>query len=220
MIRVAAATPPTDFDSRVRQRGMGAIAELVGERPTTPRGGPKRKVVASRREDIPPDAFPPYWRDVLPDMLESYHRLCAYLSLYIEYATGSPTVDHVIPKSKAWVHVYEWSNYRLACALVNSRKSNTDSVLDPFEVHDDWFGLEFVEYQVKPGPGATGPIGDRVVETIEKLGLNEDDCRKARQEYVEAYLGPDPIPLSYVERRAPFIARELRRQGLLRAGDT
>jgi len=220
MIRVEAAPEPSDFDEKVRRPGLDAIAELVGKNPAHPRPGPKREKVAERREDIPAAEFPPYWRKVNSEMLTRYRRLCAYLSLYIEHATGAPTIDHVIPKSKAWDRVYEWSNYRLACALMNSRKNNTDKVLDPFEIDDDWFALELVELQVKPGPGATGAIAERVEQTIEQLGLNDDDCCKARQEYVEGYLSDeDPLPFSYVKRRAPFIARELKRHGRLREDD-
>jgi len=69
MIPVILAEAPVDFESRVRQKGLDAIAELVGEQPSRPRTGSKRNKIADRREDIPSDAFPTYWRDVLPDML-------------------------------------------------------------------------------------------------------------------------------------------------------
>lgn len=215
MIRVAPAEAPADFEERVRRPGLEAIAELVGEKPSTKRPGPRRMKIAGSRDDIPPDAFPPHWRKVLPDMLAAYHRLCAYLSLYIEHATGSASVDHVVPKSRAWNRVYEWSNFRLASAGVNARKGVADLVLDPFEITDDLFALEFVDFQVKPGPGATGPLTERVVDTIEKLGLNSQDCCLARREYVECYERRQ-IDAAHLERRAPFIARELARQGLLR----
>jgi 5-methylcytosine-specific restriction endonuclease McrA len=220
MIQVVEALAPDDFDQRVRQPGLNAIAELVGEDPGILRRGRKRIKVAERREDIPGNAFPPLWREVLPDMLDKYKRLCAYLSLYIEHGTGSPTIDHVIPKSKAWDRVYEWSNFRLASSLMNSRKSDKlDVVLDPFDVNNDWLELEFFGYQVKPGLAALGKILTNVQNTIDTLHLNDDICCSARREYVEAYLCEDPIPFSYLERRAPFIARELRRQGLIRVED-
>jgi hypothetical protein len=219
MIRVTPAQAPEDFDERVRNRGLDAIAELVGEKPKRRRRGPRRKKVAETRDQIPPDHFPPLWRDALPDMLHAYNRLCAYLSLYIEHATGSPTVDHVLPKSKAWDKVYEWSNYRLASALVNSKKNDVAHVLDPFEIEDGFFALEFFDFQVKAGATAVGELEVKVVETIEKLGLNAPDCCKARREYIENYKRRD-IKLDYLERRAPFVARELRRQGLLNVGDT
>lgn len=219
MIPVTSATEPADFEDRVRRKGLDAIAEMVGEMPSRVRRGPKRKKMADTRDGIPPEAFPPYWRDVLPEMLDSYRRLCAYLALYIERATGNPSVDHVIPKSKAWDKVYEWSNYRLACSLVNARKNDVDLALDPFEIHEGWFALEFVEFQVVVGSTAQGDVIDRIEDSVVKLGLNLPECCKARGEYVESYRDGH-IDLPYLTRRAPFIARELRRQGLLLRGDT
>jgi len=218
MIPVIKVDEPPDFDARVRQKGLNAITELIGQKPNRVRRGPKRTKVAATPAEIPWEAFPPFWRDVLPEMLDSYHRLCAYLSLYIEHATGSPSVDHVIPKSKAWDKVYEWSNYRLACALVNARKNNVEGVLDPFQISEGLFALELVEFQVIAGPSAQGEVIARVEASIETLGLNLADCRKARREYVESY-EEGHIDLSYLTRRAPFIAQELRRQGRLRQGD-
>ena len=223
MIPVTPASEPADFDARVRRKGLDAIAELTGKKPAQARPGRRRKKVAEKPEEIPADAFPSFWRDVLPDMLHSYNRLGAYLALYIEHATGSPSVDHVVPKSKAWDRVYEWSNYRLACALVNSKKNNLDLVLDPFQMGPGLFALEFYEFQVTPGPLAVGALWDKVKDTIDLLGLSMDDCCAARRAYVENYeLGPGQggIDLGYLERRAPFVAQELRRQGRLLRGDT
>jgi 5-methylcytosine-specific restriction endonuclease McrA len=213
MIPVTPAPEPEDFDVRVRQRGIDAIAELVGEPAAINRPGPKRKKVANRREDIAPELFPPLWRKVLPQMLTSYSRLCAYLALHIEPATGNPTVDHVIPKSKAWNQVYEWSNYRLTAAIINAKKNDLDLLLDPFTIEEDMFALEFVEFQVIPGPGA-GELADQVIDTITRLGLNFQECRTARRAYFESYLDGE-INLSFLTRRAPFVAREMRRQGFL-----
>lgn len=219
MIRVTPAPEPPRFHRDVRVPGLRAIAELVGERPHPPRPGRRRQKVAERREDIPAHAFPPFWREVLPDLAAAYHRICAYVCLYIEPVTGAVSVDHMVAKSRAWDQVYEWENYRLACALMNSRKEAIETVLDPFEVEDDWFALELVGYQLIPGPGATGGLQEHVEKTIRDLGLNDATCRKAREEYVESYLA-GAIRLDYLERRAPLIASELRRQGRLRDGDS
>jgi hypothetical protein len=174
--------------------------------------------VADRRDAIPSEVFPPFWRLVLPDLLTAYRRICGYTCLYIERVTGGASVDHMVPKARAWNRVYEWENYRLACALMNSRKNEAENVLDPFEVRNDWFALELVSYQIVPGPGAMGEIRVQVETTLRLLGLNDEICRKARQEYADCYLGGE-IRLDYLERRAPLIARELRRQRKLRAGD-
>lgn len=218
MIPVVPAPEPERFDADVRQKGLSAIAELVGEPPLVRRQGPRIKKVAARREEIPTEKFPPYWRNVLPETRVAYGSICAYLSLYIEKATGSATVDHMIPKSKAWDRVYEWTNYRLACAIVNARKSDTELALDPFEIEPETFALEFVEFQVIPGPRAIGDLQGRVNRTINLLGLNLSDCRAARREYVVNYEEAQ-ISLAYLERRAPFIAYELTRQSRLRPED-
>ncbi|HBL25891.1 MAG TPA: hypothetical protein DD490_03545 [Acidobacteria bacterium] len=217
MMRVAPKPEPPDFEEKVRRPGLRAIAELVGETPVPPRSGRPRGSVASRREEISAASYPAYWTRVLPALLAAYSHICAYTCLYIERVTGGASVDHRIPKSRAWDLVYEWSNYRLACGLMNSRKGESVDVLDPFEIADDWFALEPVSYQVIPGAGARGESRRRVEETLRRLRLNDEICRGVRQEYVEGYL-EGAISLPYLERRAPFIARELRRQGKLLPG--
>ncbi|WP_081064343.1 HNH endonuclease [Burkholderia stagnalis] len=218
MIPVTAAKEPPHFNERVRERGLDAIAELVGEAPKKKRPGAKRAKVADERSKIPGKCFPPFWREALPDMLDSYSRVCAYLGLYIEHGTGSPSVDHVVPKSKKWDQVYEWDNYRLACSLVNSKKNNLDLSLDPFAIKDGTFALELVGFQVIAGPLASQVLARRVDKTIDVLGLNLRECCEARREYVEAY-DTREIQFKYLLRRAPFVAAELRRQGKLHPED-
>lgn len=218
MIPVIAAEEPARFNELVREPGLDAIAELVGEKPRKKRPGRKRAKIADERSKIPGKSFPPFWRQALPDMLESYGRLCAYLALYIEHGTGSPSVDHVVPKSKDWDRVYEWENYRLACSLVNSKKSDLNLALDPFFIAEGTFALELVGFQVIVGPSADRSLAQKIGETIDVLGLNIRDCCEARREYVEAYIARD-IPATYLLRRAPFVASELRRQGRLHPED-
>ena len=150
MIPVRPAEEPPNFDADVRQRGLRAIAELVGE--TTPRtAGQPHAQVAQSREEIPATAFPPYWRQALIDLLASYDRICSYLCLYIPRGTATPSVDHMIAKSVRWDQIYEWRNYRLACSLMNARKGVAAHVLDPFEVEDGWFALNLSVFKVVPG---------------------------------------------------------------------
>jgi hypothetical protein len=221
VIPVARAAEPASFEAMVRRPGLDAIAELVGEAPSRPRRGPRRKVIAASPDQIPADKLPDLWRDVLPELREAYGNLCAYLALYIHPATGSATVDHFVPKSKDWRLVYEWSNYRLCSSVINAHKRERELKLDPFTLEPGLFALEFVELQVKPGPAARESMLGFVNDTIDVLGLNHRECIKARQEYVEQYrIGPpEGIALARLERHAPFIAQELRRQGLLVRGD-
>jgi hypothetical protein len=218
MIRVHPAPEPADFDEKVRQPGLSAMAELVGEEPLRKRPGPRRKKLAERREDIPSEAFPPYWTHALDNLLDAYQRICAYVCIHIEKVTGAASVDHLIPKSRAWDHVYEWSNYRIACSLMNTRKGVTSEVLDPFEVQDGWLALELVGFQVVLGESLDASIRERVVATIETLNLNDRECCGLREEYASEYQAGH-ISLDYLRRRAPFVARELQRQGRLNERD-
>jgi len=79
MIPIAAAKEPADFDRRVRQPGLRAIAELCGKPPPTKRtaGQPFSKI-ATREADIPVDKLPPYWLSCLDELMTRYHEICAY----------------------------------------------------------------------------------------------------------------------------------------------
>ncbi|MGC4120247.1 MAG: hypothetical protein QM765_37825 [Myxococcales bacterium] len=172
--------------------------------------------VASREEDIPADAFPPYWREVLPEMLVAYGRRCAYLAMYIHPATGSPTVDHVLPKSTAWNQVYEWPNYRLCAAIINSKKGALSSLVDPFAIGRGWFALNLNTFHVERGAAAPEAEWSRVDATLPVL--NHRLCVEERAEYLRCYwLGTAAggFDLAHLEERAPFLAAELDRQGWL-----
>ena len=212
MIPVTPAPEPAAFDGKVRQPGLRAIAELAGEQPTPPRiAGQPYAPVAASRDEIPADKFPPYWREMLDDLMDSYHRICAYLCLYIPRGTGAPSVDHAVAKSKRWDRVYEWSNYRLACSQMNARKGVAADVLDPFDIGEGWFALELVEFQVLPGDGLSDEVTREVANTIERLRLNDHEFCKARAKYAEDYRNRK-ILFDYLKRHAPFVARELQRQ--------
>lgn len=210
MIRVELAQKPVEFDTKVRQPGLRAIAEMVGEPNLPKRRGRKREVIADSRDAIPADKFPAYWTEALPELLEAYGRVCAYMSFYIERVTGAASVDHMLPKSVSWNEVYEWRNYRLACSLMNSRKNDYRDVLDPFEIEDDWFRIELVGYQVIPANDLPEEIEQRVQATIDRLKLNDYECLKLREEYAEAFQKND-ISLNRLRQRAPFLAREIER---------
>ena len=205
MMRVTLAPEPDTFDARVRQPGLRALDRLV-RRYSVP------------KSEIPSSKFPDHWRRSLDDLLAAYNRICSYLCLYIPRGTGARSVDHMVPKSMAWNRAYEWDNYRLACSLMNSRKGDAASVLDPFDVEDGWFVLELVAFQVLSADGLAVPTAAAVADTIERLRLNDEECCGAREEYAEEYWREN-VTLDYVTRRAPFVANELRRQNRLREAD-
>ncbi|MFM9960655.1 MAG: hypothetical protein ACKV2Q_05460 [Planctomycetaceae bacterium] len=130
--------------------------------------------------------------------------------------TGWRSVDHFAPKSRKWDQVYQWSNYRLACGPLNARKKDFGDVLDPFDITDGWFQLELVGFQVIPDPSLKQPTYGRVQDTIIRLGLN-DFCR-SRERDAENYWAKE-VSLRVLTEESPFVAKELRRQTRLNAGD-
>lgn len=219
LIPVVLRPAPADFAETVRNPGLSAIAEMVGEVVTPNRRGPKRKKIAERREDLPASCFPDFWTRVLSELFTAYSGICSFCCLYIEPGTGDPTVDHMVPKSRNWQLVYEWRNFRLACGQMNSNKGDSDDVLDPFEVEEGFFALELVDFQVVPGPRADGEILSRVRRTIERLKLDQPSkiSRQMETYYVSYFAGQ--ISWSYLATRAPFLAKEMRRQGKQLPGD-
>jgi len=231
VIRVAPQPEPAGFDVEVRQPGRRAIAELLGVSGLPRRRGRPRAAVG--QVGLKVGHLNPYWWACLDDLNRLYGGICAYLCLYIPRGTGSPTVDHYRGKNRcvkaariapnieaareALAPVCEWSNYRLAAQLMNTRKDEFTDVLDPFEVEDGWCVLVFPSLEIQPAPGLPAPLRARIQATIHRLKLNDAECCGARAGYVDAYLSAaDPIPFSFVARRSPFVAREMRRQGLLR----
>jgi len=218
MIRVKPAPEPAAFDKKVRQPGLRAVAEMVGESPVPPRKkGRKFEKIADSRDKIPPGRLPPYWTAALDDLMTSYNGICAYSCFRIHSVTGGRSVDHMASKSRSWKDVYEWLNYRLACARLNARKQNFGDVLDPFEIGDDWFELEFVGFQVKPAKHLDAVTRGQVQMTIDRLDLNDYHSRSSRQRDVENYQGGGSFRVLMEE--SPFVARELKRQGQVRPED-
>ena len=198
MIPVMPQPEPATFDKKVRQKGSNYL----------------RAQGFSLSHPIPKDAeLRPYWRDCLDDLHSSYQGICAYLCVFIERVTGGTSVDHFIAKSRLAGLAYEWSNYRLACSVMNSRKSNYDSVLDPFEVRDGWFHLELVSGRIYPNP--CFPSDKKAVEdTIKCLGLDDPQCREMRARRYLYYINKE-ISSDYLRKHSPHVWQEANRQRLL-----
>ena len=189
MIRVRLQPEPDDFDVKVRQPGIRALAEGSYEPP-------------------------PFWRRCLHQLWEAYKGICSYLCIYIPPGTGARSVDHCLPVSKRRDLIYEWSNYRLACSLMNSRKHAFEDVLDPFDIGDGWFTLEFSFLEIRPNPDLDAATQTRIQVTIDRLKLNDPECVEARANYYQPWAEGE-MPFRLRERLSPFVARELQRQGLV-----
>lgn len=208
MIRVEPQPEPPEFHELVRKDGLRALAELRGH-PTEPRSGPKRRP----KETIEAKDLREYWTRSLDDLHRAYRGVCAYACLYIPYVVGSKTTDHFVAKASTEPeHAYEWSNYRLACGLMNSRKG-THAIIDPFVIEGTWFHLDLSTMAINASadPELPAELIERVEHTIAILGLDDAECRKARGDWYQPYLDGE-ISFSFLEKRCPFLAAEIVRQ--------
>lgn len=188
MIHVDLQPEPERFDALVRKPGLRALAANVEE-------------------------LPPYWRECMNDLRDSYRSVCAYLCVVVPRDTGARSVDHFAPKSSRRELAYEWSNYRFACSLMNARKRDSEDVLDPMDIQDGWFILEFGGLQVLPGADLGSEERKLVQATIDRLKLNDLECVAARESYHNEYLS-GRLTLELLCEWSPFVAKELIRQGL------
>jgi hypothetical protein len=193
VIHVESQPEPADFDERVRQPGLRQLAS-----------GRQLKNVWKKG----------LWRESLPELWRAYGGVCAYLVIYIPKAVGSKTVDHFVCKSSAPELAFDWSNFRLACSLMNTRKLDFDDVLDPFEVEDGWFTLELSTLEVLPASELSPEVRQRVVATIGRLRLNDPECREVRSEHYSMFLEAE-VSWTALRKFNPFLTRELIRQGLV-----
>ncbi|WPB75014.1 hypothetical protein KYC5002_39210 [Archangium violaceum] len=217
--------PDFDFDGEVRQPGLSALAELTGQAPTIRRPGPRIQQQANRPEDLRSNVLRKYdyWTRALGALHKAYGGICAYSCFYIEPITG-PTVDHFVAITRtAPQEAYEWNNYRLACSLMNASKNAFPDVLDPFEVQDGWFELNLDTFEVEPAKNLDAELKQRVEHTCNRLKLNSTECKSMRRRWFNMYWAPrvpsQPVPLWFFEENAPFLAREMRRQGRIRPED-
>ncbi|MCY2988761.1 MAG: hypothetical protein NTY19_12955 [Planctomycetota bacterium] len=199
MITVQEKPAPESFENAVRQKGLTFL----------------RRIGAVMDQPLPAGIqLEPYWRACLDDLHDAYDGMCAYLCVYIERVTGGVSVDHFVAKSRKASLAYEWSNYRLACMTMNSRKRDYEDALDPFTVLDGWFHLELVTGTIYPNPESPPDIRERVVDTIQRLALDDTPCREMRSrhylEYREGFYSAD-----FLKKRSPFVWQEAQRQGLL-----
>lgn len=154
-----------------------------------------------------------YWQKVLPDMRKLYRGICAYSAHWISPITGSHSVDHFVSKAASPALAYEWTNYRYASLKFNSRKG-TQTILDPFEIEPDSFVIDFPSLLVKPDSALFPNQKESVRNTIDVLKLNDETCVEARRAWVENYCKGE-INFGHLQKKAPFIACELERQGLV-----
>lgn len=195
LIPVEPQAEPPGFDDSVRARGRAWLALHRAE------------VDSGERE------LQPFWRTCLPDLHRLYDGFCAYSTLYIPRAVGNEAVEHFVPKSKSLDRAYEWSNYRLACARMNSRKGVFEDVLDPFELEDGTFQLDPVTARIHPAAGLELARHELAQQTIDRLHLNDSLFVEARAFDISVFReGAGPAQRTRLSR---FVHAELVRLKML-----
>jgi hypothetical protein len=192
MIPVQMKPEPLDFNDKVRKKGKIFLQKI---------SHPKTKDWEDKE----------YWREAIPDLCVAYDSVCAYCAQWISTGTGTPTVDHFISKTKTPSLAYEWSNFRLVCLKLNSRKGVAD-IIDPFTVQEGFFNLDLRTFMILPNPDLSEEEKVKIRFTIDQLQLNKDESFvEARRSWYEIYI-EGHCTFSLLQRLAPFIAQEIKRQ--------
>ncbi len=205
MIPVVPQPEPADFEQLVRKPGLKWLKKS-GLDPTLP--VPAKTII------------PPHWRKCLPHLHKAYDGICAYMCVDVPWFEGSPSVEHFVPKSKRLEMAFEWDNFRFVCTKMNSRKRDFEDVLDPFTLEPDLFILRLGSGGLEPHPNLIGEKLKMVQKTIQRLDLDDQECRDKRLEYIDGVLlnqkdKEDGITIGHLKRRAPFVWQEMKRQGWL-----
>jgi hypothetical protein len=155
--------------------------------------------------------LPTYWRACLDELYRRYDGVCAYTSIYIDRVTGARSSDHFIAKSTALEHAYRWRNLRLASGKINGRKGIFDDILDPFEIRQETFLLDLGTGEIFPNPGLLAADRAKAQTTIDRLLLDDPDCRQRRREFFDYYRTGE-ISDAHLRKMCPFVWYEVHRQ--------
>lgn len=192
MIRVAPMPEYPGFDADVRQPGGAFLA-------TCPQ---------PNSEQFKKKAF---WGRAAKNLWAAYNGICAYTAMYLP---DQGSVDHFHPKTSFPELAYEWSNFRLASGRVNNSKGNTTHILDPFQIEDDWFHMDIPACLIKANATLQNPKKGEVTQTINSLRLNQDDNYVQERCSILIEYAREEITLGFLQRRYPFLAKEVERQNL------
>lgn len=247
MMKLTVAPEPPTFSERVYLLGLRALAEQTGQPlppgvPARPKGQKTFTPLVRANDDehglagtpilkpehIPPALIRDLWTEAISDLRMAYRDLCAYTCFRIHLVTGMATVDHAVPKSHDVHLAYTWSNFRLACHGVNSRKGADPQVLDPADIEDGWFVLSLISFKIAPALGLTPAQTKAVQHTIHTLKLNDGGPGERSEAFKEIWsritdetpVGPSGRPtvnldllkreIKYLERHDPYLAAALR----------
>ncbi len=137
--------------------------------------------------------------------------ICAYTAMYLP-EQGS--VDHFLPKTSHPNLAYEWSNFRLASGRVNNSKGSATDILAPFLIENDWFYMDIPACLLRANQALEKPLRNQISGTINSLRLNQDDNYVQERCNILMDFAREDITFGFLERRYPFLAKEITRQAL------
>lgn len=157
-----------------------------------------------------------YWRYIHNDLYNLYNGICAYCASWtprhaLPTDPNYTSVDHFIPKSQMPSMAYDWTNYRLSRARLNSNKGNSLEIVDPCHIQNGWFILDFTTFLILPNSTLTNVLFDRIDKSITLLGLNDNDFVDQRLDIIYDYAW-DRININDLTSTYPFIVSEMLRQ--------
>jgi hypothetical protein len=94
---------------------------------------------------------------------------------------------------------------------MNSNKGSL-TILDPFTIQSGWFILKFDTFRIEAEQGLQQQLEQAVNNTVTALKLNDDAYIDNRYAILKDYSAGD-CTIGFLERRYPFLASELHRQG-------
>jgi len=187
MLKFNPPPEPADFDTKTRQPGNDWLTKNLNDK--------------KRPKD--------YWSNFKSNLADGFGNLCGYSAMYEPVGT----VDHYLSCENHQNLAYEWSNYRFSSGWINSSKGTLDDrVLDPFLVEDDWFDILLPSLQLIVTDAVPPAERQKAEFTLQRLHLQDDErVIRQREAWYQLYLDGD-ISLIGLEKRAPLIARAIRKQ--------
>lgn len=148
-----------------------------------------RKWVEHYRDGTGTKPSDSYWGNFYTDLARSFFDLCGYCE---EECRGE--VDHFRPKSRFPEHVYQWSNWVLACHSCNHRKRDgwpSGGYVDPCAKTvaarpEKFFDFDTTTGLIKPKTGLSQAKRKKAIQMIQDLHLNASYHLKRRLRWLRS----------------------------------
>ena len=124
------------------------------------------------------------------------------------------TVDHFMSVHEDRSKAYEWDNYRYCAGWINASKQKAPSatLVDPFEIEDEWFELLLPSLQLRVSESIPEEFRERAEHSLTRLHLRDDErVMRQRQEWHRMYQAGE-LTLEGLAKRAPLIATAIEKR--------